>query len=176
MGVDAETKRRLKAAASAKGVSVSVYCRAAIDKELAQDEERAEAKRLPADAAARFEATRRKYRGSSAEPALEMLRKHHEEHAQDAGEGGEERWPDGTPMARFEATRRKYGSAKPTTKTAVDYIREGREIRDREMDGWLKPKRSLIVVDASIVPSSGLWRKRTLTRLSQCSGLGSAKG
>ena len=37
MGVDAETKRRLKAAASKKGVSVSGYCRAAIDKELAQD-------------------------------------------------------------------------------------------------------------------------------------------
>ena len=141
MGVDAETKRRLKAAASAKGVSVSVYCRAAIDKELAQDEERAEAKRLPADAAVKmFEEIRKKYRGSPAEPALEMVRKYHEELAQDAGEGGDERWSEGTPMARFEATRRKYGSAKPTTKTAVDYIREGREIREREMDGWLKPK------------------------------------
>ena len=38
MGVDAETKRRLKAAASKKGVSVSGYCRAAIDKELALEE------------------------------------------------------------------------------------------------------------------------------------------
>ena len=36
--VDAETKRRLKAAAAARGVSVSVYCRAAIDRELAQGE------------------------------------------------------------------------------------------------------------------------------------------
>ena len=143
MGVDAETKRRLKAAASAKGVSVSVYCRAAIDKELAQDEERAEAKRLPADAAVKmFEEIREKYRGTPAEPALEMLRKHHKKLAQDAGEGGDERWSEGTPMARFEATRRKYGSAKPTTKTAVDYIREGREIRDRQMDEWLKPRRS----------------------------------
>ena len=62
MGVDAETKRRLKAAASAKGVSVSVYCRAAIDKELAQDEERAEAKRLPADAAVKmFEEIRQRH-------------------------------------------------------------------------------------------------------------------
>ena len=141
LGVDAETKRRLKAAASAKGVSVSVYCRAAIDKELTLEEERSEAKRLPADAAVKMlEEIREKHRGTPAEPALEMLRKHHEEHAQDAGEGGDERWPEGTPMARFEATRRKYGSAKPTTKTAVDYIREGREIRDRQMDGWLKPK------------------------------------
>ena len=143
MGVDAETKRRLKAAALQKGVSVSGYCRAAIDKELALEEERAEAKRLPADAAVKmFEEIREKYRGTPAEPALEMLRKYHEEHAQDAGEGGDERWPEGTPMARFEATRRKYGSAKPTTKTAVDYIREGREIRDRQMDEWLKPHRS----------------------------------
>ena len=95
LGVDAETKRRVKAAALQKGVTVADYCRTAIGKELAQDEEKAEAKRLPADAA-----------------------------------------------ARFEATRRKYGSAKPTTKTAVDYIREGREIRDRQMDEWLKPRRS----------------------------------
>ena len=141
MGVDAETKRRLKAAASAKGVSVSVYCRAAIDKELAQDAGEGGAGQLPTgSASARFEATRRKYRGSPVEPALEMLRKYHKELAQDAGEGGDERWSEGTPMARFEATRRKYGSAKPTTMTAVDYIREGREIREREMDGWLKPK------------------------------------
>ena len=94
LGVDAETKRRLKAAASAKGVSVSVYCRAAIDKELALEE----------------------------------------------GEAGAGQRPTGSASARFEATRRKYGSAKPTTMTAVDYIREGREIREREMDGWLKPK------------------------------------
>ena len=143
LGVDAETKRRLKAAASAKGVSVSVYCRAAIDKELTLEEGEAGAgQRPPGSAAAKFEEIREKYRGSPAEPALEMLRKHHEEHAQDAGEGGEERWSEGTPMARFEATRRKYGSAKPTTKTAVDYIREGREIRDRQMDEWQKPHRS----------------------------------
>ena len=140
MGVDAETKRRLKAAASKKGVSVSVYCRA-IDKELALEEGEAGAGQLPTgSAAAMFEEIREKYRGSPAEPALEMVRKYHEELAQDAGEGGDERWSEGTPMARFEATRRKYGSAKPTTKTAVDYIREGREIREREMDGWLKPK------------------------------------
>ena len=97
MGVDAETKRRLKAAASAKGVSVSVYCRAAIDKELAQDAERSEAKRLPADAAVKM----------------------------------------------FEEIRERHGTAKPTKKTAVDYIREGREIRDRQMDEWLNPHRSL---------------------------------
>ena len=96
MGVDAETKRRLKAAASKKGVSVSGYCRAAIDKELAQEEERAEAKREVAGGA--------------------------------------------PPSRGLRRSRRKYGSAKPTTKTAVDYIREGREIREREMDGWLKPK------------------------------------
>ena len=96
LGVDAETKRRLKAAASAKGVSVSVYCRAAIDKELAQDEERAEAKRLPADAAVKM----------------------------------------------FEEIRQRHGTAKPTKMTAVDYIREGREIRDRQMDEWQKPHRS----------------------------------
>ena len=93
LGVDAETKRRLKAAAAAKGVSVSVYCREAIDKELAQD----------------------------------------------VGEDGERKWPADAAVKLFEATRRKYGSAKPTTKTGVDYIREGREIRDREMDGWLFP-------------------------------------
>ena len=96
LGVDAETKRRLKAAASKKGVTVSGYCRAAIDKELALEEGRSEAKRLPADAAVKmFEEIREKYRGTPAEPALEMLRKHHEEHAQDAGEGGEERWSEG---------------------------------------------------------------------------------
>ena len=60
MGVDAETKRRLKAAASQKGVSVSVYCRAAIDKELARRRRGSTAAGL----AARFEATREKYRGS----------------------------------------------------------------------------------------------------------------
>ena len=96
LGVDAETKRRLKAAASKKGVTVSGYCRAAIDKELALEE----------------------------------------------GEAGAGQRPPGSAAARFEATRRKYGSAKPTTKTAVDYIREGREIRDRQMDEWLKPRRS----------------------------------
>ena len=113
LGVDAETKRRLKAAASAKGVSVSVYCRAAIDKELALEEERSEAKRLPADAAVKMlEEIREKYRGSPAEPALEMLRKYHKKHPTRPG----------------------------STMTAVDYIREGREIREREMDGWLKPK------------------------------------
>ena len=96
LGVDAETKRRLKAAALQKGVSVSGYCRAAIDKELAQDEERAEAKRLPADA------------------AVKML----------------------------EEIRQRHGTAKPTKKTAVDYIREGREIRDRQMDEWLNPGKS----------------------------------
>ena len=96
MGVDAETKRRLKAAASAKRVSVSVYCRAAIDKELTLEEERSEAKRLPADA------------------AVKML----------------------------EEIRHRHGTAKPTKKTAVDYIREGREIRDRQMDEWQKPHRS----------------------------------
>lgn len=98
LGVDAETKRRLKAAAAARGVSVSVYCRAAIDKELAQDSE--------------------------------------------TGEVGEREWPADEAVKQFEATRRKYGSAKPTTKTAVDYIREGREIRDRQMDEWLKPQGS----------------------------------
>ena len=35
LGVDAETKRRVKAAALQKGVTVADYCRAAIDKELA---------------------------------------------------------------------------------------------------------------------------------------------
>ena len=114
LGVDAETKRRLKAAASAKGVSVSVYCRAAIDKELAQDAGEGGDERWPEGTPmARFEATRRKYRGSSAEPALEKLREFHEKHPTRPG----------------------------STMTAVDYIREGREIRDREMDGWLKPKK-----------------------------------
>ena len=117
MGVDAETKRRLKAAASAKGVSVSVYCRAAIDKELALEEGEAGAgQRPPGSAAARFEEIREKWlvvdRGSPAEPALEMLRKYHKKHPTRPG----------------------------STMTAVDYIREGREIREREMDGWLKPK------------------------------------
>ena len=113
MGVDAETKRRLKAAAAAKGVSVSGYCRAAIDKELALEEGEAGAGQLPTgSASARFEATREKYRGSPAGPALEMLRKYHKKHP----------------------TRPR------STMTAVDYIREGREIREREMDGWLKPK------------------------------------
>ena len=113
LGVDAETKRRLKAAASAKGVSVSVYCRAAIDKELALEEGEAGAgQRPPGSAAARFEEIREKYRGSPAEPALEMLRKYHKKHPTRPG----------------------------STMTAVDYIREGREIREREMDGWLKPK------------------------------------
>ena len=113
MGVDAETKRRLKAAALQKGVSVSGYCRAAIDKELALEEGEAGAGQRPTgSASARFEATRRKYRGSSAEPALEKLRAFHEKHPTRPG----------------------------STLTAVDYIREGREIREREMDGWLKPK------------------------------------
>ena len=113
MGVDAETKRRLKAAASAKGVSVSVYCRAAIDKELAQDAGEGGAGQLPAEsAAAMFEEIGEKYRGSPAGPALEMLRKYHKKHPTRPG----------------------------STMTAVDYIREGREIREREMDGWLKPK------------------------------------
>lgn len=96
LDVDAETKRRLKAAAAARGVSVSVYCRAALDRELAQD----------------------------------------------GGEAGERQWPADAAVKRFEATRRKYRSAKPTTKTAVDYIREGREIRDRQMDEWLKPRKN----------------------------------
>lgn len=96
LDVDAETKRRLKAAAAAKGVSVSVYCREALDRELVQDEGAGDAKRWPADSA----------------------------------------------VAMFEATRRKYRSAKPTTKTAVDYIREGREIRDRQMDEWLYPRKT----------------------------------
>ena len=62
LGVDAETKRRLKAAALQKGVSVSGYCRAAIDKELALEEGKAEAKRLPADAAVKmFEEIRQRY-------------------------------------------------------------------------------------------------------------------
>ena len=80
LGVDAETKRRLEGGGySKKGVSVSVFCRAAIDKELAQDAERAEAKRLPADAAVKM----------------------------------------------FEEIRQRHGTAKPTKKTAVDYIRRG---------------------------------------------------
>ncbi len=113
MDVDAETKRRVKAAAFAKGVSVSVYCRAAIDKELALEEGEADAgQRTPGSAAAMFEEIREKYRGTPAEPALEMLRKYHKRHPTRPG----------------------------STMTAVDYIREGREIREREMDGWLKPK------------------------------------
>ena len=112
MGVDAETKRRLKAAASKKGVSVSVYCRAAIDKELALEEGEAGAGQRPPSPPPPFEEIREKYRGSPAGPALEMLRKYHKKHPTRPG----------------------------STMTAVDYIREGREIRDREMDGWLKPK------------------------------------
>ena len=54
LGVDAETKRRLKAAASKKGVTVSGYCRAAIDKELALEEGEAGANCRGAPAA-RFE-------------------------------------------------------------------------------------------------------------------------
>lgn len=96
LGVDAETKRRLKAAAAAKGVSVSVYCRAAIEGELARD----------------------------------------------AGEGERERWPADAAVKMFEEIRRKHGTAKPTSKTAVDYIREGREIRDRQMDEWLNPRKT----------------------------------
>ena len=97
LGVDAKTKRRLKAAAAAKGVSVSVYCRAAIEGELARD----------------------------------------------AGEaGGEQEQETDAALAMFEATRQKYRSAKPTSKTAVDYIREGREIRDRQMDAWLYPDKN----------------------------------
>jgi predicted DNA-binding protein len=91
--VDAKTKRRLKAAAAAKGVSVSMYCRAAIEGELARD----------------------------------------------AGEAGGKQ---DAALAMFEATRQKYRSAKPTSKTAVDYIREGREIRDRQMDAWLYPDKN----------------------------------
>ena len=69
---------------------------------------------MPADAAVKmFEEIAWKYRGSSAEPALEKLREFHEKHPTRPG----------------------------STMTAVDYIREGREIRDREMDGWLKPKK-----------------------------------
>ena len=94
MGVDAETKRRLKAAALQKGVSVSGYCRAAIDKELAQD----------------------------------------------AGEGVLESENDGTAVARILEYRKKHPTRQGSTMTAVDYIREGREIRDKEMDGWLKPR------------------------------------
>ena len=96
LGVDAETKRRLKAAAAAKGVSVSVYCREAIDKELAQD----------------------------------------------VGEDGQRKWPADAAVKMFEEIRQRHGTAKPTNKTGVDYIREGREIRDREMDGWLNPRKT----------------------------------
>ena len=38
LDVDAEFQRRLKAAAALKGVSMSRYCHAAIDRELARDE------------------------------------------------------------------------------------------------------------------------------------------
>ena len=38
LDVDAEFRRRLKAAAALKGVSMSRYCHAAIDRELARDE------------------------------------------------------------------------------------------------------------------------------------------
>lgn len=92
LGVDAETKRRLKAAAAARGVSVSVYCRAAIDKELAQDSET----------------------------------------------GEEEQMQEGSAVSRILEYRKKHPTRPGSTMTAVDYIREGREIRDKEMDGWLK--------------------------------------
>ena len=49
LGVDAETKRRVKAAALQKGVTVTDYCRAAIDKELALEEGEAGAGQLPAE-------------------------------------------------------------------------------------------------------------------------------
>ena len=117
LGVDAETKRRLKAAAAAKGVSVSVYCRAAIDRELAEDETEAESrhsqKKLDA-IVTNMERLLEESRGTPAEPALEMLMELH----------------------------RKYPPRAVTTKTAVDYIREGREIRDRQMDEWLKPRKT----------------------------------
>ncbi len=94
LGVDAETKRRLKAAALQKGVTVADYCRTAIGKELAQD----------------------------------------------AGEGGLEAGTDGTAVAKILEYRKKHPTRPGSTMTAVDYIREGREIRDKEMDGWLKPR------------------------------------
>lgn len=92
LGVDAETKRRLKAAAAARGVSVSVYCRAAIDKELAQD----------------------------------------------AVETRAEQTQESPAVSRILEYRKKHPTRSGSTMTAVDYIREGREIRDKEMDGWLK--------------------------------------
>ena len=117
LGVDAETKRRLKAAAAARGVSVSVYCRAAIDKELAQDSETGEKQGdqpKPDSIVAHIEGLLEESRGTRAEPALEMLAELH----------------------------RKYPTRPGSTKTAVDYIREGREIRDRQMDAWLYPKKT----------------------------------
>ena len=81
LGVDAETKRRVKAAALQKGVTVADYCRTAIGKELALEEGEAGAgQRPPGSAAAMFEEIREKYRGTPAEPALEMLRKYHKRH------------------------------------------------------------------------------------------------
>jgi uncharacterized protein (DUF1778 family) len=117
LGVDAETKRRLKAAAAARGISVSVYCRAAIDKELAQDAGEVEVEaqqRKPDSLVANIERLLEESRGTRAEPALEMLAELH----------------------------RKYPTRPGSTMTAVDYIREGREIRDRQMDAWLNPKKT----------------------------------
>ena len=117
LGVDAETKRRLKAAAAARGVSVSVYCREAIDKELAQDDGEAgehSQQKKPDLLVANIERLLEESRGTRAEPALEMLAELH----------------------------RKYPTRPGSTMTAVDYIREGREIRDRQMDAWLNPKKT----------------------------------
>ncbi len=116
LGVDAETKRRLKAAAAARGVSVSVYCREAIDKELAQDVGEGEFERRQeklGSIVTYIERLLEESPGTPAEPALEMLVEHHKLHPTRAG----------------------------SKKTAVDYIREGREIRDREMDAWLNPRK-----------------------------------
>ena len=115
--VDAGTKRRLKAAAAARGVSVSVYCRAALDRELAQDDgEAGEARRQerPDLFVAHIENLLEESRGTRAEPALEAL----------------------------AALHRKHPTRPGSTMTAVDYIREGREIRDRQMDAWLNPKKT----------------------------------
>ena len=117
LGVDAETKRRLKAAAAARGVSVSVYCRAAIDKELAQDGETGEEqgdRPKPDSIVSHIERLLEESRGTRAEPVLEMLAEFHRKHPTPPG----------------------------STMTAVDYIREGREIRDRQMDAWLNPKKT----------------------------------
>ena len=139
--LDPDLRQRLEAAAALKGVSMSRYCLSAIDRELANDEANgAPGRGIDREAVERLAARRKELFGGKPLPGngADLIREAREIREREKGEADDvsEQRPYSSDAEMFRELQRKYFGDRVLPGSSVDLIREAREIREAEMDGW----------------------------------------